>query len=224
MAVEGKSKLRVRFVFWLDMCRDDEFDLAQYADSLKEKRLYAKTIRDGLRLIRSLRDQQLDILFALFPWIHAWLEERAEAIAQTKLNTRSSGSSGGEGEDIRSQLNRLEQLVIQQRAGIGNEIRLQELRPGEGVFETKQFQPLDFDDMDQAIEMSKVAADPQAIFNNFMQSTGALDSTPAPKKKTRKSKPELPKVPVGLPHPAVLGSAKPLAGANIQFTAPAFDD
>lgn len=66
-----KQRFRLRFVFWLDMLDNVEQQLADYVEELKAQRTFAKTIRDGLRLIRDLRAGKVDVLFELFPWVKA---------------------------------------------------------------------------------------------------------------------------------------------------------
>lgn len=72
---------RPRFQFWFRARNPKEAELADYCEQLHEQRLFNPTIRDGLELIRDLRQQRLDVLFRLFPWVNAYIEERAEAIA-----------------------------------------------------------------------------------------------------------------------------------------------
>lgn len=60
---------RLRFTFWLDMHKADENQLAEWIDSLKEKRLFSQTIRDGIRLILDLRKGRTEVLRELFPWV-----------------------------------------------------------------------------------------------------------------------------------------------------------
>lgn len=66
-----KQHFRLRFTFWLDMLNDEEQSLADYVEELKTRRSFAKTIRDGLRLVRDLRAGKVDVLFELFPWVKA---------------------------------------------------------------------------------------------------------------------------------------------------------
>lgn len=63
------SRFRLRFPFWLDMNKPDEHALAELVETLKTKKLFAKTIRDGIRLVNDLREGRLDVLCELFPWV-----------------------------------------------------------------------------------------------------------------------------------------------------------
>src|SRR5574341_1141957 len=64
-----KKEYRRQYRFWLDVMQPGEDDLAKYIDDLKKTRHFAQTIRDGLRLIRDLRQGKVDVLLSLFPWI-----------------------------------------------------------------------------------------------------------------------------------------------------------
>ena len=98
---------RMMFRYWLDATKDEELALADFCEELKESRSFVSTIRQALTLIRDLRAGRLDSLFALFPWILGWLEERAEAIAEAKI--RAEG--GGYPEQIEGYLERIERLL-----------------------------------------------------------------------------------------------------------------
>jgi hypothetical protein len=67
--VAKPSSYRRQFRFWLDAAKSDEHDLIEYIYKLVETRLFASTIRDGLRLLRDLRARRTDVLQELFPWI-----------------------------------------------------------------------------------------------------------------------------------------------------------
>lgn len=74
-----KPSYRMRFVFWLDVAREDEHELADYVEDLKAKRSFAKTVRDGLRLMRDLRAGNIDVLCELFPMIAERFQPKATA-------------------------------------------------------------------------------------------------------------------------------------------------
>jgi hypothetical protein len=65
------KRFRLRYTFWLDLNDQEESQLAEHIDQLKTQRSFAKTIRDGIRLIADLRAGKLDVLFELFPWTGA---------------------------------------------------------------------------------------------------------------------------------------------------------
>jgi hypothetical protein len=67
----SSKRFRLRFTFWLDVNKEDEAEIADKVEKLKQDRLFVQTIRDGIRLICDLRDGKLDVLFELFPWVKA---------------------------------------------------------------------------------------------------------------------------------------------------------
>ena len=78
------KRFRLRFTFWLDMLKEGESAVAETIDTLKKKRLFAETVRDGIRLVCDLRDGKLDVLFELFPWVRAeFLEYMRELTSET---------------------------------------------------------------------------------------------------------------------------------------------
>lgn len=64
---QGKKSFRLRHEFWLDVARPDQHELAEYLEDMRHKRLFSKTIRDGVRLIRDLRAGNVTVLVELFP-------------------------------------------------------------------------------------------------------------------------------------------------------------
>lgn len=64
---------RLRFNFWLDIRRDEEYVVAEQIQLLKSQRAFAKTIRDGIRLICDLRAGNISVLLELFPFVQAKL-------------------------------------------------------------------------------------------------------------------------------------------------------
>lgn len=62
---------RLMYKFWLDINKTDEEAIADKIETLKTKRAFSKTIRDGIRLVCDLRNGKLDVLFELFPWVRA---------------------------------------------------------------------------------------------------------------------------------------------------------
>ena len=98
-----KERFRLRFTFWLDMLDHEEQALAEKIETLKTQRTFAKTIRDGIRLICDLRAGKLDVLFELFPWV------KAEFLAGVQPQ-----KTAGEVE-LQHQLERLEKLLTAQQ-------------------------------------------------------------------------------------------------------------
>jgi hypothetical protein len=95
------QRFRVKYLFWLDMAKSDEFAVAEQIEDLKQNRTFAKTIRDGIRLICDLRAGRLDVLFELFPWVQAEFAKPEKAVGVLSLQV---------------QLERLEQIMLEQGA------------------------------------------------------------------------------------------------------------
>jgi hypothetical protein len=93
---------RGRFTFWLDYNKDEELLLAETINELKHTRLFSKSIRDGIRLVNSLRKGKLDVLFELFPWV------KAEFLAGVQPKETAGEKA------LREQLQRLENLLLEQ--------------------------------------------------------------------------------------------------------------
>ena len=60
---------RVMQKFWLDLEKPDEEEINQMIDHYKRKRQFTRIIRDGIRLMWSLGQGNLNVLFELFPWV-----------------------------------------------------------------------------------------------------------------------------------------------------------
>lgn len=101
------KSFRIKFMFWLDVTREDEFAVAEQIDILKEKRLFSKTIRDGIRLICDLRKGQVDVLFELFPWV------KAEFIAGIQPQETAGERA------LREHLERIERQLLGATSGFG---------------------------------------------------------------------------------------------------------
>jgi hypothetical protein len=100
-----KTRFRLRFTFWLDLLKPDEEQLADQIEQLKTDRSFARTIRDGIRLICDLRQGKLDVLFELFPWVRAEFMEYIQSLQPQKSPAEL---------DIQQQLERLEQIMLKQ--------------------------------------------------------------------------------------------------------------
>lgn len=98
-----KQSFRLRHTFWLDMMNHAEQELSEYIETLKAQRTFVKTVRDGLRLMRDLREGRVDVLFELFPLL------KAEFIAgvMPKPDNDPSGN-----EKVQRQLDELKDLLL----------------------------------------------------------------------------------------------------------------
>jgi len=156
-----KQRFRLRFTFWLDMLDHEEQALAEQIETLKTQRTFAKTIRDGIRLISDLRAGKLDVLFELFPWV------RAEFLAGVQPQ-----KTAGELE-LQRQLERLEKLLTEQRTVHSDAPRL--LQPvtvdGPRALNVPKFDLPRFDDDDEAetlVLTKDTSADSALNFLNSM--------------------------------------------------------
>lgn len=70
---------RVVHHFWLNLNKDIENTLDVAVRELKKQRLFAETVRDGLRLILDLRAGSFTVLFELFPNIRDHFVEQPGA-------------------------------------------------------------------------------------------------------------------------------------------------
>ncbi|HEX2623343.1 MAG TPA: hypothetical protein VHL11_24450 [Phototrophicaceae bacterium] len=78
------QRFRLRQVFWLDLHKEDERQLADQVAILKDKRTFAKTVRDGIRLILDLYEGKIDVLLELFPFVQLAIQQTAQQTAQAK--------------------------------------------------------------------------------------------------------------------------------------------
>jgi len=64
-----KRRWRFQFKFWLDANSERDKPIGEYLEAEKSRRKMTATIRDGVRLIQSLRNRDTSVLLELFPWI-----------------------------------------------------------------------------------------------------------------------------------------------------------
>lgn len=196
------SRYRMMFRFWMDGNKNDELAIADYLEEMKHRRSLTATIRDAVRLIQDLRQQRLDVLFQLFPWINAWLEERAEAIAAAKSRTSGGDNSGGNIIDLQAQINRLENLLLQQVSG-GAGMLMMAKEPQLKALPVPRILP-------DEPTISIRAASSGNVTTNFMKSLGALGVAlkPAPSDSGIR---KMAVQPLAAPNFDDLDEAKPLA-------------
>ena len=94
------KRFRLKFMFWLDLTKDDEYELAEQIDILKQQRRFVETIRDGIRLVVDLRAGRTERLFAMFPWL----------IAEV-------GTETGNNRELQQELDRLWSAITSQPTG-----------------------------------------------------------------------------------------------------------
>ena len=102
------TRFRKMFKFWLDLDKDDEYELAEEIATLRKNRQFAPTLRNGLRLILELQRGETSLLFEMFPNLKAKISE-------------PGGNTGGQKQTdhtldpaLKIQLERLEHLILKQ--------------------------------------------------------------------------------------------------------------
>lgn len=158
------SGTKIRLNFWLDTSVHEEADIAamvyylKYGGEGSPGRIFAKTIRDGIRLVWSLRRGDLNVLFELFPWVQAEFAGRA-------------GATVGQSPKLTSQLERIEQLLLEQH--------YQPIPEEQGSIkrlDVGSFSPPSFEDDDDlpVLEVKKATASGGTATQNFLNSLQAL--------------------------------------------------
>lgn len=66
-AIEKPRPFRLQMKFWLDANKPLERELGLYLDDLRLQRKFTPTIRNAVRLYKSLQEGRADVLFELFP-------------------------------------------------------------------------------------------------------------------------------------------------------------
>lgn len=94
------KRFRLKFMFWLDLTKSDEYELAEQIDILKQQRRFVETIRDGIRLMVDLRAGRTERLFVMFPWLAVEV-----------------GQGAGSNQELQQELNRLWSAITGQPAG-----------------------------------------------------------------------------------------------------------
>ena len=79
------KRFRLPFHFWLNITKDDELEIADMIADLKERRTFSQVIRDGIRLIVSLRAGRVEVLEMLFPWIRDYYTKQQSSPADEFL-------------------------------------------------------------------------------------------------------------------------------------------
>lgn len=121
-----QSGFRMQFKFWLDTTKTEEYQIAEAVEELKQKRTFAKTIRDGIRLVLDLRAGRWEVLRELFPWVVDAIYDAARADLQAQTGVKLDDAPVPDA--IQAKLDRLEKLLLQQGA-LPIEKRLPSLAP-----------------------------------------------------------------------------------------------
>lgn len=104
----SNKRNRLQFIFWLDIDKQSDLTVIKDIQELKKERSFTQTIRDGVRLIRDLRQGNLTVLFELFPWAKA--EFVAGVVAQQETA-------------IQKELQKLQELIEQGANTLGTSSR-----------------------------------------------------------------------------------------------------
>ena len=77
-----KYRPRKEFKFWLYHDRAEDSRLMEFIAYCKATRQFARVVRDGIRLIWSLREGNTDVLFELFPHLERQFKPDAETLIE----------------------------------------------------------------------------------------------------------------------------------------------
>lgn len=202
--------MRLRFVFWLNLEKPEEYAIAEQIEDLKEKRSFAATIRNGIRLMQDLAAGRVDVLQELFPWVFDTIYAAAEADILAKQAPQQTEPQND--------------LVLEQLARLEAHMEKLGALPITQGIPSKAPIPLAPPDDDFEIEVKQIEGAGGNAKNNFLKSITALagvnfhdeqKTPPAPRKSratTRKTTAE-PAAPKGIKTLAVQ-----------QFAPPSFDD
>jgi hypothetical protein len=96
------DRYRLKYEFWLEPGKPDHDIVADRIEVLKNDRLFASVIREGIMIISELRQGRVDLLLSLFPWIK-------EEIQKQSLSPHVVS----EGLDLKRELAELKQLIYE---------------------------------------------------------------------------------------------------------------
>ena len=149
----SKTRYRLQFKFWIDMRSEADQWIVDAIAWLKSERAYTSAVRDGLRLIVSLKQNDVSVLLEMFPWV------------KDKLTPPAPGG-GGELEALRAELAALRTMLT------GDTLKMQSAAPGNSKplaapkIELPRFEELD--DMPTVI-LKKANLDSSLNFVNAMK-------------------------------------------------------
>ena len=90
---------RIMQKFWLDVSKRDERELAQQIVELKERRAFASSIRDAMKLFLDLKQGKVEVLCEMFPWVREAFQSAPAAPVE---------------QGLQEQITRLETLLLAQ--------------------------------------------------------------------------------------------------------------
>ena len=79
MARRKGHRVRRKYQFWLDLVREDDYDLNIFIEVQRNRRTFTQTVRDGLLLMQAIGSgdptRVMDALDAIAPWFVTWLND-----------------------------------------------------------------------------------------------------------------------------------------------------
>lgn len=60
---------RYKIQFWLNSEKIDELNVADTVAELKQRRSFSAVVRDGIMIVKELREGRVDLLLTLYPWV-----------------------------------------------------------------------------------------------------------------------------------------------------------
>jgi len=147
---------RKRLEFWLDASKNNEGELIKVIETLKSRRSFISTIRDGIRLIVDLRAGNTTVLFQLFPWLQEKFHTTPTVSISPMVNPHLSVA-------LEAQVKRLEALLMNSKDfGTGDNVVLSVPR--------KSATPHHEPDDDLGITVTTVRAENSNASQNFLDS------------------------------------------------------
>lgn len=60
---------RYKIQFWLNSEKIDELNVADTVAELKQRRSFSAVVRDGIMIVKELKEGKIDLLLSLYPWV-----------------------------------------------------------------------------------------------------------------------------------------------------------
>jgi len=76
-------RYRMQFRFWLDGNRDEEAGLADQLAELKNRRLFAPTLKGALQVFIDLKNGRIETLLQYFPWVEQYFKDKFDTRERT---------------------------------------------------------------------------------------------------------------------------------------------
>lgn len=151
-------------MFWLDLEKPEENEIAETIQDLKDERSFSRAVRQGLRLWVSLRRRDTSVLFELFPWI----QDRLQPTTTGNTDNNDSGGQEDQIKALQAKIDMLTDIVTQQGTPGGmimsaRENQLKQLPAGKPA-------QADFDLTGGMLEVKKATSTENANFNILIAS------------------------------------------------------